>query len=254
MRIPLPPTFLSLPLAHRAYHSRADRRPENSAAAVRAAVTAGYGIEIDVQLSKDGQAMVFHDERMERLTHQTGFVRDYTAAELSAILLKDCDEGVPSLPEILGLVAGKVPLLIEIKDQTDQMAETDGVLEAATAAALATYVGPVAVMSFNPHSVAHMARLAPKVARGITTAAYDYAGWAPLDPATCDQLRGIPDYDRTGSSFVSHEAADLSRPRVAELKAAGAAILTWTIRSPQAEAAARRIAHNITFEAYAAIF
>jgi hypothetical protein len=109
-------------------------------------------------------------------------------------------------------------------------------------------------MSFNPHSVAHMARLAPKVARGITTAAYDYAGWAPLDPATCDQLRGIPDYDRTGASFVSHEAADLSRPRVAELKAAGAAILTWTIRSPQAEAAARRIAHNITFEAYPAIF
>jgi hypothetical protein len=100
--------------------------------------------------------------------------------------------------------------------------------------------------------VARMADLAPAVPRGLTTSAYDPDDWAPLAPETCDRLRPIPDYDRTRSSFISHEAADLSRPRVAELAAQGAAILCWTIKSPEAEAAARRIARNVTFEGYPA--
>lgn len=132
------------------------------------------------------------------------------------------------------------------------MAETDGQLEAATVAALAGYAGPVALMSFNPHCIAHLARLAPDLPRGLTTSAYDPDDWAPLPPETCDRLRPIPDYDRVEASFISHEAADLSRPRVADLGAQGAAILCWTVKSPQAEAEARRIAQNITFEGYAA--
>lgn len=248
----LPAEFLRLPLAHRALHKRAERRPENSPSAIRAAVAAGYGIEIDVQCSADGQAMVFHDEWMERLTEATGFVKDYTAAELGRIQLRDCDDCIPTLPEVLAMVAGQVPMLIEIKDQTDSMSETDGRLEAATAAALVGYQGPVAVMSFNPHSIAHMAHLAPDVLRGLTTAAYDHAGWAPLSPARCDELREISDYDRVGACFISHEAADLHRPRVLDLKSKGAAVLTWTIRSAKAEAAAREVAQNVTFENYLA--
>ena len=92
----------------------------------------------------------------------------------------------------------------------------------------------------------------PDLPRGLTTAAYDHAGWAPLDPARCDELREIVDYDRVGACFISHEAADLSRPRVAELKAQGAAILCWTIRSAAEEAAARHLAQNVTFENYLA--
>lgn len=252
MRTPLPAAFLSTPIAHRAYHDVAAGRPENSRAAIRAAIAAGYGIEIDLQLSKDGVAMVFHDETLERLTPRDGWLCDLTAADLSAIPLKGGDEGIPTLAQVLDLVAGRVPLLIELKDQTLRMAETDGRLESVTAAALVGYQGPVAVMSFNPHCMAHMARLAPAIPRGITTSAYDPADWAPLPPATCDQLRPIPDYDRVGASFISHEAADLSRPRVAELAAQGAAILCWTIRSPEVEAEARKIARNITFEGYPA--
>ena len=254
MRVPLPAAFLTTPLAHRAYHNRAQRRPENSPGAVQAAIDAGYGIEIDLQLSRDGVAMVFHDERLDRLTDAIGFVKDHTAAELGQIKLRDCDESIPTLAAILSQVAGRVPLLIEIKDQTDSMSETDGRLETATAAALAGYNGPVAVMSFNPHAIAHMARLAPQIPRGLTTSAYDPADWAPLSAETCDHLRAIPDYDRTFSSFISHEAADLSRPRVAALQSAGAVILSWTIRSPAAEAKARVVAQNITFESYPAAF
>jgi len=107
-------------------------------------------------------------------------------------------------------------------------------------------------MSFNPHSVAAMARHAPQVARGITTSAFRIADWTGLPAAVRRRLRAIADYDAVGASFISHEARDLGRARVAALKAAGAAILCWTIRSPAAEAAARRIADNVTFEGYAA--
>lgn len=245
--------FLRHPLAHRALHDRSVGRIENSASAIRAAIAAGYGIEIDVQGTADGQAVVFHDEWMERLTAATGFVKDYTAEALGRIQLRDSDDVIWTLPQVLTLVAGQVPLLIEVKDQTDRMAETDGRLEQAVAVALTGYAGPVAVMSFNPHAVANMARLAPHIPRGITTSAYDPAAWAPLDPARCDELRQIADYDRVGACFISHEAADLDRPRVAELKAKGAAILCWTIRSAQQDANARRVADNVTFEGYLAV-
>jgi glycerophosphoryl diester phosphodiesterase len=196
--------------------------------------------------------MVFHDEVLDRLTNERGPVSARTAASLQNIRLKGSTDTIPTLSQVLDLVGGRVPLLIEIKDQTLTMGETDGRLEAATAAALRGYTGPVALMSFNPASVAHMARLSPDLPRGITTSAYDPEDWAPLPPATCDRLRDIPDFDATGSSFISHEAADLPRPRVAELKARGAAILCWTIRSPEAEAKARAVADNVTFEGYAA--
>lgn len=248
----LPPAFLKAPIAHRAYHDVAKGCPENSRAAIRAAIAAGYGIEIDLQLSRDGVPMVFHDETLERLTPRDGWLRDLTAAELAAIPLKGGDEGIPTLADILTLVAGRTPLLIEIKDQTLRMADTDGRLEQATAALLAGYAGPVAVMSFNPHCIAHMARLAPALPRGLTTSAYDPEDWHPLPAATCAHLRDIPDYDRVQASFISHEAADLARPRVADLAAQGAAILCWTIKSPAAESEARHIAQNITFEQYPA--
>lgn len=251
-RAPLPESFLRLPLTHRALHDRAAGRIENSPSAIRAAVAAGYGIEIDLQLSADGVAMVFHDETLDRLTDQTGPVNARTAAELGRIRLTGSTDTIPTLAEVLALIAGRVPLLIEIKDQSLVMGPTDGRLEAATAEDLKGYTGDVALMSFNPASVAHMARLAPQLARGITTSAYDPDDWAPLPAEMCAHFRAIPDYDATLSSFISHEAPDLARPRVAELKAQGAQVLCWTIRSPGAEAEARRVADNVTFEGYLA--
>ena len=248
----LPAAFLSHPIAHRAYHDKTAGRPENSLAAVRAAVDAGYGVEIDLQLSSDGVPMVFHDYDLGRLTQSEGPLAARNAVALTAILLRHGSEGIPTLTEVLDCVAGRVPLLIEIKDQDGALGPNIGALEAATAEALLGYDGPVALMSFNPHSIAAMAQLAPHIPRGLTTSAYLPADWAPVPAAVCNVLRDIPDYDRTGSCFISHEAADLGRPRVAELRAKGATILCWTIRSPKAEAEARLIAQNITFEGYPA--
>lgn len=249
-RVSLPDAFLRAPIAHRGYHDRDAGRIENSPAAFRAAIEAGYGIECDIQPASDGTPMVFHDYDLRRLTGQPGRIAARMPEELSRLTLTGGGDTIPTLAEVLALVAGRVPLLIEIKDQDGAMGPSVGALERRVADVLKGYDGPVALMSFNPHSVAALSEAAPERSRGITTSAYKPEDW-PLIPAPVrDRLRAIPDYDATGASFISHEAADLDRPRVAELKTAGAAILTWTIRSPEADADARRIAANVTFEGY----
>ena len=248
----LPATFLARPITHRALHDRKAGRVENSLKSIQAALDAGYGIEIDVQLTRDGHAMVFHDALLDRLTGATGPVRDRTRAELETIALTDDGGMIPSLDKVLGLVAGQVPLLIEIKDQDGGMGPDIGPLEAATCKALAGYEGDVALMSFNPHAVAACAKMAPDIPRGLVTSSYQAVSWPEVPDQLRDRLRDIPDYDRVGACFISHESTDLDRPRVAALKARGATILTWTIRSPQAEAEARRIVDNVTFEGYLA--
>ncbi|MGI3210344.1 glycerophosphodiester phosphodiesterase family protein [Roseovarius tibetensis] len=242
--------FRRVPLAHRGLHDVTHGRPENSRAGLRAAIAAGYGIEIDLQLSRDAHPMVFHDYDLSRLTGETGPVRQRDAAELATIPLAGGDEGIPDLPEILALVAGRVPLLVELKDQHGQMGDAGGALEEATARALDGYAGPVAVMSFNPSMVTRMANLAPDVPRGIVTCDFSAKHWPHLTPETRARLRGIPDYETSGAQFVSHQFRDLHIPRIAALRADGAMILSWTIRSAADEKMARAVADNITFEGY----
>ncbi|WP_371227692.1 glycerophosphodiester phosphodiesterase family protein [Roseovarius sp. 2305UL8-3] len=250
----LPEVFLTTPFAHRALHDVTDGRPENSRAAIRAAMAAGYGVEIDLQLSRDGVAMVFHDYHLGRLTGDTGPVRQRHAADLASISLTGGTEGIPTFAEVLALVAGQVPLLVELKDQHGEMGVTDGVLERAVAKDLEGYDGPLALMSFNPHSVVLLAELVPRLPRGIVTCHYPPEDWPMVPEATRAHLRTIPDYDRARASFISHELADLGSAHVARLKAEGAHVLTWTVRSPEDEAEARKVADNITFERYLAAF
>ncbi|WP_425073183.1 glycerophosphodiester phosphodiesterase family protein [Sagittula sp. S175] len=248
----LPAAFLTRPIAHRALHDRAAGRPENSRAAFRAAIDAGYGIEFDLQLSSDGQAMVFHDYDLKRLTGVAGAVRQRTAAELAATRLLDAGDGIPTLAEMLEMVAGRVPLLIEVKDQDGAMGPDVGPLEQATAEALRDYTGDVALMSFNPYSVKALARLCPDRPVGLTSCAGSVEDYPTLSKARREELARLPVADEIDLAFISHDHHDLSNPRVAELKARGVPILCWTIRSPAEEAAAREIADNVTFEGYAA--
>lgn len=246
----LPDAFLHTPIAHRALHDA--RRPENSLSAVRAAVNAGYGVEVDVQPSADGVAMVFHDYVLDRLTGETGPVAQRSAAELGAITFKGGDEGIVTLAQVLAAVDGQVPILIEIKDQDGAMGPNVGGLQEWVAEALTGYRGPVAVMSFNPHAVAAMAELAPGVPRGLTTSGWDHGNALLLPAAERAHLAAIADFDRVGASFISHDWHDLANPRVGELKARGVPVLCWTIRSAEEESKAREIADNITFEGYLA--
>lgn len=248
----LPASFFDRPITHRALHDRKAGRVENSQKSIAAALAAGYGIEMDLQLSRDGHAMVFHDEALDRLTSDVGPVRDKTRADLENIPLTDDGSTIPALETVLRQVDGQVPLLIEIKDQDGAIGPNVGPLEEAACAALKDYKGDVALMSFNPHAIALCAQFAPDIPRGLTTSSYHAQFWPEVPEETRAILRAIPDYDRTGACFISHEATDLDRPRVAALKSQGAHIFCWTIRSAKAEADARRIADNITFEGYLA--
>ena len=245
----LPASFFAKPITHRGLHDRARGVVENSRDAFEAAIAKGFGIECDLQLSSDAQAMVFHDYDLQRLTGEAGAIQRKDAATLGQTKLTDSANVIETLPAILELVAGRVPLLIELKDQDGAMGPNIGTLEAETAKALEQYKGDVAVMSFNPHSTARMAELMPNIPCGIVTSSYDPADW-PLPNETCDRLRDIPDYDSSGARFISHQVDDLGRPRVAELKAQGAAIFCWTVRSQEQADQALKVAQNITFEAY----
>ena len=138
------------PFAHRGLHDGRAGRPENSLAAFAAAVADGYGIELDVQAAADGQAMVFHDWSLVRMTGADGGIRDHDASVLSGLRLQQSRQMIPTLAQVLELIAGRSPVIVEIKSAPDQL----GAAEEAAFRVLETYNGPFAVTSFNPRSLA----------------------------------------------------------------------------------------------------
>ncbi|MFQ5622949.1 MAG: glycerophosphodiester phosphodiesterase family protein [Paracoccaceae bacterium] len=246
----LPPAFLSRPLAHRGLHWLGTGAAENSRAAMLAACNAGYGIELDVQMSRDGEAMVFHDNDLDRLTAESGPVNEHMAADLGRIALKGGIGTIPTLAEILGLVEGRTPLLIELKDQDGGLGRDVGRMERRVADILSDYEGQVACMSFNPHTVAAVRDAAPALPLGLVTGPFAAEHWSNVPPPRLAELRGMPDLRRVGAAFISHHHRDLAARPVAAAKAAGLDVLCWTVRSRQEEAAARLVADNITFEGF----
>lgn len=242
--------FLTIPIAHRGLHGAGV--PENSLAAAQAAIDAGYGIEMDIQPSADGIPMVFHDYDLERLIGDEAFIADIDAEDLAAMRLMDGEEAIPTLAQTLRLVEGRVPLLIEIKDQDGRLGDQIGDLHVHVADQLKGYEGPVAVMSFNPHIVKAFHAEAPDIPVGLTTCGFPAKHWPALDSETRMRMAAIDDFPDVGASFISHDRNDLNNPRVDALKAQGVPILCWTVRSPEEEEDARRVADNITFEGYEA--
>lgn len=244
----LPPGFLARPFAHRGLHD--SDRPENSIAAALAAIERNFAVEVDVQLTADYQAVVFHDDDLGRLTERTGPVRNYETAELAGIRLCGTVHTIPSLPGLLHRIGGHAPLVIEIKDQDGSLGPDVGPLEHAVARALASYRGPVAVMSFNPHSMAHMKQIAPDIPRGLVTCAFTEEEWPDVPEKRRENLRSLSMLDGVGASFVSHDVSDLESAQLAGVRARGLPILCWTVRSTEIASRALRRADQITFESF----
>lgn len=244
----LPQRFLERPIAHRALHGAAG--PENSMGAIKAAVANGYGIEIDVQPSANATPMVFHDATLDRMTDRQGPISDLSDGALQNVDLIGQGGHIPTLRETLAVVDGKVPLLIEIKDQDGGLGGNVGVLSERVAQVLAGYTGDVAVMSFNPHTMFAFAKAAPNVPRGLVTAAFHAEHWPDVPATTRERLAQIPDAAPLNADFISHERATLGMAAVHALKSEGLPILCWTVRSPAQEVEARKIAEQITFEGY----
>lgn len=147
------------PYAHRGLYNA--ENPENSLSAFRRAVERGVGVELDVRLSADGEVVVFHDENLLRMTGVDRMIRTMTAAELAEVRLGKSEEGIPTFREVLALIDGKVPLLVEIKP-----ARNVGELCRKTAALLAEYGGSYMIESFHPYVLHWFRRHRPDVARG----------------------------------------------------------------------------------------
>jgi glycerophosphoryl diester phosphodiesterase len=156
------------PIAHRGLWSP-DGPPENSLSAFQAACAAGYGIELDVQLSADGEAVVFHDDKMQRMTGRPGRVRDHSAADLAAMRLAGTDEKVSTLLETLALVGHRAMVHVEIKTPPGEV----GPLERRVHEVIADHNGPLCVIGFNPYSHAWFADHYPGVLRGLDSYSYD---------------------------------------------------------------------------------
>ena len=200
--------LIARPVAHRGLHDAAAGIVENTPSAFAAAVAANYAIECDLQLSADGEAMVFHDETLERLTEGNGRLDAMTAAELKRVPFRATADRMITLGELCELVAGRTALLIELKSRFDG----DVRLVTRAAGVLARYPGPAALMSFDPAPIAALRTLAPHVPRGIVAERrYTHPEWSPsvgahqaragLFPARACEAR---------PQFIAYSVKDLS--------------------------------------------
>jgi glycerophosphoryl diester phosphodiesterase len=238
------------PIAHRGLHDPAHEIIENTPSAAAAAIAGRYGIEADLQISADGEAMVYHDDMLDRLTDGIGALRDISAATLRRVRFRETADRMMTLGDLLDLVAGRTTLVIELKSRFDG----DLRLAARTAAVLSGYGGPVAVMSFDPTPIAQLRRIAPRIVRGIAAGRhYPLAVWNFLDPAQRFKLAFLLHGWKSSPAFLAYRVDDLAAitPRAARL-VFGLPLLAWTVRSTQDRTMAARFADQMIFEGFRA--
>jgi glycerophosphoryl diester phosphodiesterase len=243
MHRPLPKWIVQRPIAHRGLHSAAAGIPENSIAAFEAAAAAGYPAELDVRVTRDGFAVVFHDAALGRLTGGSGEVATVDSNQLQRLRLMGTDEPVPLLVDVLEAVAGRVPLLIEIKNEG-----AVGGVESATLDALAAYDGAAAVQSFHPQTLVWFARHAPERPRGLLSGDFRES---EMDGEERERLRNLEYAGVADPDFIGYDVRCLPHNAVGRLRGAGTPVLGWTVRSAAQAHAARRHCDNIIFEGFA---
>ena len=240
--------LITRPIAHRGLHDAAHGLIENTSGAVRAAIDANYGIEVDVQLSSDGEAMVHHDDVLGRLTEGSGRLDTYTAAELKRIAFRGSAEHMMTLGDLCDLVGGRVTMLVELKSRFDG----DGHLPARVAAVLDRYSGPVAPMSFDPRQLTWLRQKSPRLVCGIVAARYrPHPYWDLMPPWMRHGMGYLVTALTARPQFVAYGIADL--PALAPLAARhifGLPLLTWAVRTAVERQTAARWADQIIFEGF----
>jgi glycerophosphoryl diester phosphodiesterase len=238
--------LIERPIAHRGLHGNG--LVENTLGAAAAAVAANYAIEVDLQLSADGEVMVFHDTTLDRVTKSSGPLAAKSSAELKDVAFRDCAERIPTLQELIDTVAGRTPLVLELKSEDDG----DTRLPARVAKILLGYAGPVAAMSFDPEMVIALRKFAPGLPRGIVAERYyDHPDWKGLTAAQKFRLGNLLHIPKTSPHFIAYYVRDL--PAIAPLFARyllGMKLLTWTVRSEREQQRARGWANQVIFEGF----
>jgi glycerophosphoryl diester phosphodiesterase len=243
-----PDWLTARPVAHRGLHDAARGIIENMPGAAQAAISRNFGIECDIQLTSDGEAMVHHDDALGRLTEGSGALLGKTAAELKAIKFKDTPERMMTLGDLCALIAGRVPLVIEVKSHFDG----DRKLVARMAEVLASYQGPVVGMSFDPDQVLALREKMPALPRGIIAEReYTAADWPEATPAQRRGMEHLRHAFRTRPHFVAYWVNELpaAAPWIAR-HIFGLPLLTWTVRTPEQRERAARYADQMIFEGF----
>lgn len=236
--------LVARPLAHRGLH--AGVAVENCESAFAAALDHNYSIECDLQITKDGEAVVFHDDEIDRLMEANGRVKDFTFKELKALTFKSGKDRVQSLSELLEQVDGAQTLVIELKSHWDG----DQTLTHRAIEILQSYYGPCALMSFDPEMIACIAERAPNTVRGITADRVVDPYYNPLQLAQRISMRNFKHLAETRPHFVSYDFKGLPFAPVTAIRNAGYPVITWTIESPADATAALRYCDQVTFQGY----
>ncbi len=238
--------LVARPIAHRGFHN-GKTIIENTESAFEAALDGNYAIECDLQLSADGEAIVFHDDEVDRLTKTTGYVKSFTAKQLKKIAFKSTDDRMQTLDELLEQVDGISTLIIELKSNWDgNMTLVNCAIDI-----LAGYDGPVALMSFDPTMIACACELAPNIVRGITADRTVDPYYNALPVSKRVSMRNFRHLAQTQPHFVSYYWRDLPFEPMTEIRNAGHPVITWTLRSQQEASEAMRYCDQVTFEGYA---
>lgn len=235
------------PVAHRGLWIP-DGAPENSLAAFQAACAGGYGIELDVQLTADGEAVVFHDERLERMTGHEGRLRDHTAAELGAMALNGTDETIPTLADTLTMIGHRAMVFIELKTPFGEV----GPLEKRVTDVLVDHNGPTAVIGFNPYSHAWFADHHPQILRGLDSYGWNDDSARKLAPEMRKSLAALEQVELARPDFLALGLDMLPSPRADLYRAKGMPIVAWTVRSPDQWEGVRDHCDNLIFEGFTA--
>ena len=233
------------PIAHRGLHGPGT--VENTTTAFTAAIAAGYAIETDLQITTDGEAVVYHDATLGRLTDGRGALAAMTAADLKRVKFKDTGDRIITLGELLDLVAGRVTLVIELKS----LGDGDDRLPLRAAQVLAGYRGPAAVMSFDPFQVAVVREAAPDITRGLVAEkARGRAGetFGVRCRRAADYLANLA---RARPQFLAYSVADLpALPPLLARHVLRMPVLTWAVRTEPDRAKAARWADQVIFEGW----
>ena len=247
-----PAWLVERPIAHRGLHDEAKGVIENTLRAAEAAIAGGFAIECDIQLSVDGETIVFHDETLDRLTGAGGPLSALSAAEIAKLRIKGSGEPPPTFAALLATVAGRTPIICELKSRFDgdwRIADRAAVLAA-------TYDGPLAFKSFDHDLAAYLRLRRPHMRPGepcpigiLAQASCDGPDWDFLSHAQKRDWTDFDHYDLARPDFLSWNVDDLPHKipfLVKELT--GAPIMAWTVRTPDQREVARKWADQIVFD------
>jgi glycerophosphoryl diester phosphodiesterase len=248
-----PDWLMQRPIAHRGLHDKSKGILENTRSAAEAAIALGFGVECDVQLTSDGEAVVFHDFTLDRLTEGRGNVDQNSVQELAAIPFKIGSDRILTLQQFLEVLAGRVPLTCEVKSRFDgNMSLVERV-----AAILADYDGPVAIKSFDSDLIAHLRRnphllkARPRPLGIVSQARWDDEEWDEMSPERKHVMENFLHWQETKPDFLSFWVQDLDTAVPFLLRnASGLPVMSWTVRTLEEREKAVQYADQMVFEGF----